>query len=31
LKSAEVRRAPRGWDHTSDHAPVMIELLPPRS
>ncbi|WP_081925558.1 exodeoxyribonuclease III [Bosea sp. UNC402CLCol] len=31
LKSAEVRRAPRGWDHTSDHAPVMIQLLPPRS
>ncbi|MGF7055599.1 exodeoxyribonuclease-3 [Bosea sp. OAE752] len=29
LKSAGVRRAPRGWDHTSDHAPVMIELLPP--
>ncbi|MGO4407931.1 exodeoxyribonuclease III [Bosea sp. RAF48] len=26
LKSAEVRRAPRGWEHTSDHAPVMIEL-----
>ncbi|SDG45063.1 exodeoxyribonuclease III [Bosea robiniae] len=29
LKSAEVRRAPRGWDHTSDHAPVMIELVSP--
>lgn len=28
LKSAEVRRSPRGWEHTSDHAPVMVELLP---
>lgn len=26
LRSAEVRRAPRGWDHASDHAPVMIEI-----
>lgn len=26
LQSAEVRRAPRGWPHTSDHAPVIIEL-----
>src|ERR1700754_4342987 len=26
LKSASVRRKPRGWEHTSDHAPVMIEL-----
>lgn len=26
LKRAEVRRSPRGWKHTSDHAPVMIEL-----
>lgn len=28
LRSAEVRRSPRGWEHTSDHAPVMVELLP---
>ncbi len=26
LKSASVRRDPRGWPHTSDHAPVIIEL-----
>jgi exodeoxyribonuclease III len=26
LKSANVCRTPRSWDHTSDHAPVMIEL-----
>jgi exodeoxyribonuclease-3 len=26
LKTATVRRKPRGWEHTSDHAPVMIEL-----
>nr|WP_204339649.1 exodeoxyribonuclease III [Rhizobium leguminosarum] len=26
LRSATVRRKPRGWEHTSDHAPVMIEL-----
>jgi exodeoxyribonuclease III len=26
LQSATVRRNPRSWDHTSDHAPVMIEL-----
>ncbi len=26
LRSASVRRNPRSWDHTSDHAPVMIEL-----
>jgi exodeoxyribonuclease-3 len=26
LKSADVRRSPRGWEHTSDHAPVMINL-----
>jgi exodeoxyribonuclease-3 len=26
LKSASVRRGPRSWEHTSDHAPVMIEL-----
>jgi len=24
--SADVRHNPRGWDHRSDHAPVMIEL-----
>lgn len=29
LKSASVRRAPRSWDHTSDHAPVMIEIDSP--
>jgi exodeoxyribonuclease-3 len=26
LRSASVRREPRSWVHTSDHAPVMIEL-----
>lgn len=26
LRSASVRRTPRSWPHTSDHAPVMIEL-----
>ncbi|MGO4677831.1 exodeoxyribonuclease III [Bosea sp. 2YAB26] len=26
LKRAEIRRSPRGWEHTSDHAPVLIEL-----
>lgn len=26
LKSASVRRKPRSWPHTSDHAPVMIEI-----
>jgi exodeoxyribonuclease-3 len=26
LRSATVRKKPRGWEHTSDHAPVMIEL-----
>ncbi|UXS05602.1 exodeoxyribonuclease III [Agrobacterium tumefaciens] len=26
LKSASVRRNPRSWNHTSDHAPVMIEI-----
>ncbi|MBY5759085.1 exodeoxyribonuclease III [Rhizobium leguminosarum] len=26
LRSATVRRKPRSWEHTSDHAPVMIEL-----
>ncbi|MFP3547244.1 exodeoxyribonuclease III [Rhizobium sp. SIMBA_035] len=25
LQSADVRGKPRGWEHTSDHAPVMIE------
>ena len=29
LRSASVRRRPRGWDHTSDHAPVVIEIEPP--
>lgn len=30
LRSAQVRRSSRGWQRTSDHAPVMIELeLPP--
>ena len=28
LKSAEVRRSLRGWEYTSDHAPVMVDLLP---
>lgn len=26
LKSASVRRKPRGWENASDHAPVMIEF-----
>ncbi|MEJ5023020.1 exodeoxyribonuclease III [Ochrobactrum vermis] len=26
LKSASVRRNPRSWAHTGDHAPVMIEI-----
>ncbi len=26
LKSASVRRTPRSWAHTSDHAPVMIDI-----
>jgi exodeoxyribonuclease-3 len=26
LKSASVCRSPRAWEHTSDHAPVMIEI-----
>ncbi|MFK0334391.1 exodeoxyribonuclease III [Rhizobium sp. NPDC090275] len=26
LKTASVRRGPRSWEHTSDHAPVMIEI-----
>jgi len=26
LKSASVRRTPRGWPHSSDHAPLIIEL-----
>lgn len=26
LRSASVRRRPRGWEHTSDHAPLMVEL-----
>jgi exodeoxyribonuclease III len=29
LQSASVRRKPRSWEHTSDHAPVMIELALP--
>lgn len=29
LRSASVRRDPRSWDHTSDHAPVMIEMDEP--
>lgn len=29
LTSASVRRTPRSWEHTSDHAPVMIELAGP--
>jgi len=29
LRSASVRRSPRSWEHTSDHAPVMIEIDPP--
>lgn len=26
LRRVDVRREPRGWEHTSDHAPVMVEL-----
>ncbi len=26
LRSAAVRKAPRAWEHTSDHTPVIIEL-----
>jgi exodeoxyribonuclease-3 len=26
LKTAQVDRAVRGWEHASDHAPVWIEL-----
>ena len=26
LRSASVRRRPRAWEHTSDHAPAMIEI-----
>ncbi len=26
LNSASVRKKPRGWPHTSDHAPVVIEI-----
>jgi exodeoxyribonuclease III len=26
LKSGGVDRKPRSWEHTSDHAPVMIEI-----
>ena len=26
LKSADVSRAPRSWPHTSDHAPVIVDL-----
>jgi exodeoxyribonuclease-3 len=29
LRSANVYRDPRSWDHTSDHAPVMIEIDEP--
>lgn len=29
LRKASVRRTPRSWEHTSDHAPVMIEVEPP--
>jgi exodeoxyribonuclease-3 len=29
LRSAGVRKNPRGWEHTSDHAPVMIEMKLP--
>jgi exodeoxyribonuclease-3 len=29
LKAAEVDRRPRGWEKTSDHAPVWIELGEP--
>ncbi|WP_246731270.1 hypothetical protein [Rhizobium leguminosarum] len=27
LKQAKIDKAVRGWNHTSDHAPVWIELL----
>ncbi|SFB59323.1 exodeoxyribonuclease-3 [Rhizobium sp. NFR07] len=30
LKTASVRRNPRSWPHTSDHAPVIIELDVPQ-
>ncbi|TWF43962.1 exodeoxyribonuclease III [Neorhizobium alkalisoli] len=29
LRSATVRRKPRSWGHTSDHAPVMIDIEVP--
>ena len=29
LRSVSVRRGPRGWPHTSDHAPVMIDIKLP--
>jgi len=29
LKTASVRRMPRSWEHTSDHAPVMLEIAAP--
>jgi exodeoxyribonuclease-3 len=31
LRSALMRRTPRSWPHTSDHAPVMIELDVPQN
>ncbi|GGG06355.1 exodeoxyribonuclease III [Rhizobium wenxiniae] len=31
LRSASMRRTPRSWPHTSDHAPVMIELDVPQN
>lgn len=31
LNAASVRKKPRSWDHTSDHAPVMITLDVPRT
>jgi exodeoxyribonuclease-3 len=31
LRSASVQRKPRTWEHTSDHAPVVIELDPPKA
>ena len=31
LRKAEVAREVRGWPHSSDHAPVWIELAKPRS
>ena len=30
LKAAGVDRTPRGWEKTSDHAPVWIELAEPK-